>query len=52
MTIALATPATSSIPPVYSVEEIPLACICESTTNPRRQFDEVKLAELMPVKPN
>jgi ParB family chromosome partitioning protein len=31
---------------VSSVQEIPLNRICESKTNPRRQFDETKLAEL------
>jgi len=46
MTTAIATPTTSSVLPVFSVQEIPLARICESKTNPRRQFDEVKLAEL------
>lgn len=35
------------IPPIVSsVQEIPLARICESKTNPRRQFDETKLSEL------
>ena len=35
------------IPPIVSsVQEIPLGRICESKTNPRRQFDETKLAEL------
>ena len=31
---------------VFSVREIPLDKICESKTNPRREFDETKLAEL------
>ena len=35
------------IPPaVSSIQDIPLAHIQESNTNPRRQFDEAKLAEL------
>jgi ParB family transcriptional regulator, chromosome partitioning protein len=46
MTNAVALP-TSSIPAITSsVQEIPLVGICESKTNPRRQFDEAKLAEL------
>jgi len=31
---------------VFSVREIPLDKICESKTNPRREFDETKLTEL------
>jgi ParB family chromosome partitioning protein len=31
---------------VFSVQEIPLDKICESKTNPRREFDEAKLTEL------
>ena len=46
MTTAIATPTTSNVLPVFSTQEIPLARICESKTNPRRQFDETKLAEL------
>jgi ParB family chromosome partitioning protein len=46
MTTAIATPATTTVPLVFSVQEIPLVRICESKTNPRRQFDEAKLAEL------
>lgn len=46
MTTALATLATSNVHPVFSVQEVPLVRICESKTNPRRQFDEMKLAEL------
>src|SRR3984957_13178977 len=46
MTTALATPAASSVFPVFSAQEIPLVHISESKTNPRRQFDEMKLAEL------
>jgi ParB family chromosome partitioning protein len=33
-------------PPVSSIQDIPLAKIRESKTNPRRFFDETKLAEL------
>jgi hypothetical protein len=33
-------------PPVSSIQDIPLAKIRESKTNPRRFFDEAKLAEL------
>jgi hypothetical protein len=46
MTAAIATPTTSNVLPVSSTQEIPLARICEAKTNPRRQFDETKLAEL------
>jgi ParB family transcriptional regulator, chromosome partitioning protein len=42
MTNAVALPTSS----VSLVQEIPLNRICESRTNPRRQFDETKLAEL------
>src|SRR5258707_1195744 len=33
-------------PPVSSIQDIPIARIRESKTNPRRFFDEAKLAEL------
>jgi ParB family chromosome partitioning protein len=33
-------------PPVSSIQDIPIAKIRESKTNPRRFFDEAKLAEL------
>ena len=33
-------------PPVSSIQDIPLGKIRESKTNPRRFFDEAKLAEL------
>ena len=47
MNTAVAVNPSNSIPLVLSlVEEIPLQCIQESKTNPRRQFDEAKLAEL------
>jgi ParB family transcriptional regulator, chromosome partitioning protein len=47
MTTVLESKATQAVPPtVSSMQDIPLAHIQESKTNPRRQFDEVKLAEL------
>ena len=46
MTTAVATNATEVPHTVSSVEDIPLSRIQESKTNPRRQFDETKLAEL------
>ncbi|HYM00502.1 MAG TPA: ParB/RepB/Spo0J family partition protein, partial [Blastocatellia bacterium] len=42
---AVSTSSAASPVPV-SVQEIPLSKISESKTNPRRQFDETKLAEL------
>jgi ParB family chromosome partitioning protein len=42
---AVSTTNGTSLVPV-SVQEIPLSKISESKTNPRRQFDETKLAEL------
>ena len=38
-------------PPVSSIQDIPLAKIRESKTNPRRFFDEAKLAELADFVP-
>jgi len=38
-------------PPVSSIQDIPLAKIRESKTNPRRFFDEAKLAELAAFVP-
>ena len=47
MSTAIAVEASNTVPPVVSsVQEIPLRNIQESKTNPRRQFDEAKLAEL------
>ena len=47
MTTVLETNAVPSIPAfVSAMQDIPLACVQESKTNPRRQFDETKLAEL------
>jgi ParB family chromosome partitioning protein len=42
---AVSTSSAASVMPV-NVQEIPLSKISESKTNPRRQFDETKLAEL------
>ena len=43
----MAVETSNTVPPVVSsVQEIPLWSIQESKTNPRRQFDEAKLAEL------
>ncbi len=38
-------------PPVSSIQDIPIAKIRESKTNPRRFFDEAKLAELAAFVP-
>src|SRR6201998_2510121 len=49
MNTAIAVNASSPIPPavpVSSMQDIPLNRIQESKTNPRRTFDEAKLAEL------
>src|SRR5580704_17208655 len=47
MTQAMAVPANEvQSRPVSLVQDIPLTRIQESKTNPRRQFDELKLAEL------
>ena len=47
MTTVLETNATPSIVTLVSaMQDIPLPHIQESKTNPRRQFDETKLAEL------
>ena len=46
MTTVMATPVTSKFHAVFSAQDIPLVRISESKTNPRRQFDEMKLAEL------
>ena len=38
---------TKAVPPVVSsIQDIPIGKIRESKTNPRRFFDEAKLAEL------
>src|SRR5258708_27478646 len=47
MNTAVAVNPSNEIPPVVpSVQDIPLNRIQESKTNPRRTFDEAKLAEL------
>ena len=47
MNATMSVSSESPIPSViFSVREIPLDKICESKTNPRREFDETKLAEL------
>jgi ParB family chromosome partitioning protein len=47
MNATITVSSESPIPSViFSVREIPLDNICESKTNPRREFDETKLAEL------
>jgi hypothetical protein len=47
MNTAVATNSSNTIPSVASsVQDIPLNRIQESKTNPRRTFDEAKLAEL------
>jgi ParB family chromosome partitioning protein len=47
MTTVLKTNANPSVPSTVSaMQDIPLKHIQESKTNPRRQFDETKLAEL------
>ena len=47
MTIVLETKGTpTTMPALHTMQEIPLTHIQESKTNPRRQFDEAKLAEL------
>ncbi len=52
MSTAVAVEVSNTVPPVVSsVQEIPLRNIQESKTNPRRQFDEAKLAELADFVP-
>ena len=47
MTTVLETKTTQAVPAVLSaMQDLPLRNIHESKTNPRRQFDETKLAEL------
>ena len=47
MTTVLETKAThATTPALHTMQDIPLGLIQESKTNPRRQFDEAKLAEL------
>ena len=52
MTATMVASGTKSVPPVVSsIQEVPLAKIRESKTNPRRFFDEAKLAELADFVP-
>src|SRR5882672_8276904 len=47
MNATIVASGTKSVPPpVSSIQDIPLGKIRESKTNPRRFFDEAKLAEL------
>jgi len=47
MNATMSASIATEIPSVgFSVREIPLDKICESKTNPRREFDDTKLAEL------
>jgi len=47
MSATMAASGTKAVPPVVSsIQDIPLAKIRESKTNPRRLIDEAKLAEL------
>src|SRR5258708_3341742 len=47
MNATMVASGTKAIPPpVSSIQDIPIATIRESKTNPRRFFDEAKLAEL------
>src|SRR6266581_1637591 len=47
MNATMVVSGTKAVPPVVSsIQDIPLAKIRESKTNPRRVFDDTKLAEL------
>ena len=47
MNATMVASGTKAVPPVvFSIQDIPLGKIRESKTNPRRFFDEAKLAEL------
>ena len=47
MNATMVASGTNAVPPVVSsIQDIPLAKIRESKSNPRRLFDEAKLAEL------
>src|SRR5579859_661245 len=47
MNATMVASGTKAVPPVVSsIQDIPLAKIRESKTNPRRVFDDTKLAEL------
>jgi hypothetical protein len=52
MNATMVASGTKAVPPVVSsIQDIPLAKIRESKTNPRRLFDEAKLAELADFVP-
>jgi len=52
MTTTLVTKCTSPMPTIpHTMQDIPLIRIQESKTNPRREFDEAKLAELAAFVP-
>lgn len=52
MNTAMAANESKVVPqPVSSVQDIPLTSIQESKTNPRRTFDETKLAKLADFVP-
>jgi hypothetical protein len=52
MNATMVASGTKAVPPsVSSIQDIPIAKIRESKTNPRRFFDEAKLAELVAFVP-
>jgi len=52
MNATMVASSTKAVPPVVSsIQEVQLAKIRESKTNPRRFFDEAKLAELADFVP-
>ena len=52
MNATMVASGTKAVPPVVSsIQDIPLAKIRESKSNPRRLFDETKLAELADFVP-
>ncbi len=53
MNATMVASEAKAVPPVVSsIQDIPLEKIRESKTNPRRQFDEGKLAELAKTSDN
>jgi len=52
MSATMVASGTKAVPPlVSSIQDISIAKILESKTNPRRFFDEAKLAELADFVP-
>src|SRR5258706_3077126 len=52
MSATMVASGTKAVPPlVSSIQDISIAKILESKTNPRRSFDEAKLAELADFGP-